>query len=210
MILGFMQKFPDGRPTNFREKIQSCVEPVVNHTLTYAKVFYLESIKPMVSERQLFFTEITESAYIGKEKIEEIVIPVTFKPKRHTIRQDKHNRWKTGRSIQMVYRGPKYSIADHFNKGIPELEECKAVQRITIRYRRPSWLQKDYGDAIPPFTLKVKNQFLYVYIDDKLIGHKTLKELAINDGFNSIEAFLRYFRKSINNWKLIFWDGSGY
>jgi hypothetical protein len=38
-----------------------------------------------------------------------------------------------------------------------------------------------------------------------LIGHKTLKQLAINDGFESIGDFLRYWKKSINDWKIISW-----
>lgn len=197
MILGFMQKFPDGSPTNFREKILSCVEPVTSVGLVYS----MPSEKSFVSDRQLALA-MEEVMLVAPKPIE---VKTTFKPKRHTIRHDKHNRWKAGRSIQMVYRGPKYSIADHFNKDISELDECKTVQRITLKYRRPSWLQKQYGDAIPPFTLKIKNQFLYVYIDDKLIGHKTLKELAINDGFNSIGEFLRYFKKSIHNWRILHW-----
>jgi hypothetical protein len=55
-------------------------------------------------------------------------------PKLHTMRLDPHNRWRAGMGIQMVYRGPKYSILDHFNKGIPELEECVSVQNIEIKW----------------------------------------------------------------------------
>jgi hypothetical protein len=206
MILGFYQKIK-GKPTNFREKILSCVNPV--EYISKVNVFSgVEDAKTVISKNQLVMPFTDKIMVYGI--INHVDVKKTFKPKRHTIREDKSNRWKQGRSIQMVYRGPKYSIADHFNKGIGELEECKATQSITIKWRRPSWLQKEYGDAIPPFTLKVKNQYLFVYIDNKLIGHQTLRHLAINDGFDSIQEFLHYFRKTIKDWKIIIWHGQSY
>jgi hypothetical protein len=204
MILGFYRNI-NGRPTYFKEKILSCKEPVtiINPVFLHMDLHPRNVANVKVSNHQVaMFIEVDKGSPSG---ILEVPLQITLKPKRLTIREDKSNRWKIGRKIQMVYRGPKYSIADHFNKGISELEECKTVQRITIKWRRPTWLQKDYGDAIPPFTLKVKNQFLYITIDGQLIGHKTLKQLAINDGFESIGDFLRYWKKSINDWKIISW-----
>jgi Ni/Co efflux regulator RcnB len=204
MILGFFQKI-NGRPTNFREKIRSCVTPIV-HVGRIELPSQLSAQKP-VSPRQLSIL-VDDVAVITEPRTVEVA--TTFKPKKHTIRHDKNHRWRVGMKIQMVYRGKHYSIADHFNKGISELEEVKSIQKITIKWRRPTYLAKQYGNALPPFTLRVKNQFLFVYIDDKLIGHKTLKELAINDGFESIAEFLQYFRKSIRNWRLINWTNHKY
>lgn len=196
MILGFYQKI-NGKPTNFREKILSCVSPVTAVGLVYAPV----TKKVMNGNPRQMAILIDEVGLVSQPKPFEV--KTTFKPKRHTIREDKSGRWRKGMKIQMVYRGKHYSIADHFNKDVPELSHCKDVQRITIHWRRPKFMEKKYGDNIPTFTLKVKNQYLYVTIDGKLIGHKTLKELAINDGFESIAEFLQYFRKTIKNWSLI-------
>lgn len=205
MILGFYQQI-NGRPTHFREKIKSCIEPIrYEHRV---ELFSRKEriVVPNPKQIDLAFLGVMVYGNFSREE----VITKTFKPKRHTIRQDKSNRWKAGRKIQMVYRGPKYSIADHFNKCIPELEECRLVQSITIKWRRPTWLQKQYGNAIPPFTVKIKNQYVFIYIDQKLIGHKTLRELAINDGFDSITDFLKYFKKSIIGWKILHWTACQY
>lgn len=80
----------------------------------------------------------------------------------------------------MVYRGPKYSILDHFNKGIPELEKCKSVQKVEIKWIKPE---------IPTGA--------EVIIDGRFLSYDEIDTLAINDGFNSIEDFFRWFR---NNW----------
>lgn len=204
MILGFYQKI-GRKPTNFREKILSCVEPVTSIGVIYQK----PPFKKVVNGNSRQLSLITQEVIVTPN-LKAIEVKTTFKPKRHTIREDKSRRWRKGMKIQMVYRGKHYSVADHFNKEVPELGVCQNVQRITIHWRRPKFLAKKYGEAIPAFTLKVKNQFLYVTIDGKLIGHKTLKELAINDGFESIGDFLQHFRKTIKNWSLIIWSGDGY
>lgn len=116
MILGFKQYFPwhtekGPAPSNFREKI-------------LAGAGYVMVGHPEVKQIPMKVNSYTE--HIG-----------SWKPKIHTMREDPHNRWRAGRSIQMVYRGPKYSILDHFNKGIPELEKCKSVQKVEIKWIKP-------------------------------------------------------------------------
>jgi len=115
----------------------------------------------------------------------------------HTMREDPHNRWKPGMSIQMVYRGPKYSILDHFNKGIPELEKCVSVQQIKIQ-----WIT---------FTVAEKS---FQAIDITIDGGKSLRSdqimiLAANDGFNSVEDFMRWFNKDWEG-KIIHWTDFRY
>lgn len=160
MILGFKQQFPwstkkNPAPTNFREKILAGVGMVNIHSKAPTSVGVLEDN----------FSLTGNSIY---------------KPKIHTMREDPHNRWRAGRSIQMVYRGPKYSILDHFNKGIPELEKCKSVQKVEIKWIKPE---------IPTGA--------EVIIDGRFLSYDEIDTLAINDGFNSIEDFFRWFR---NNW----------
>lgn len=159
MILGFKQYFPwhtekGPAPSNFREKI-------------LAGAGYVMVGHPEVKQIPMKVNSYTE--HIG-----------SWKPKIHTMREDPHNRWRAGRSIQMVYRGPKYSILDHFNKGIPELEKCKSVQKVEIKWIKPE---------IPTGA--------EVIIDGRFLSYDEIDTLAINDGFNSIEDFFRWFR---NNW----------
>lgn len=204
MILGFYKQIK-GVPTFFKEKILSCVSPQDRVELVVTSCFEVATSTAIHNQLELRCVMVQ-----SKNSMSYAEVKSTFKPKRHTIRADRKKRWKVGMSVQMVYRGKNYSIADHFNKGIAGLEECTSIQKITIKWRRPSWLQKDYGNAIPPFTIKVKNQYVFIYIDDKLIGHKTLRELAINDGFGSITEFLRYFRKSIIDWRIIHYTNTKY
>jgi len=117
-------------------------------------------------------------------------------PKIHTMRADPQNRWKAGMSIQMVYRGPKYSILDHFNEGIPELERLKGKQRCRIQY----------NDKVSPDLRPCG-----IYIDDKLVwdgfvgksfanscgsekDRKWIESFAKNDGFESSIDFFRWFK----------------
>jgi hypothetical protein len=116
-------------------------------------------------------------------------------PKLHTIREDKHNRWKAGMSIQMVYRGPKYSILDHFNKGIPELEKCVSVQKIDIKWESFIGLQK------PALNIQIDN--------GRSLTTSEITQLAINDGFKDIEQFCRWFNKDFSG-NLIHWTDLKY
>jgi hypothetical protein len=172
-----------------------------------------------------FYQHINKAPTFFKEKIlscagipcdsliaDGSVVKKLYRPKKHTIREDKPDRWRSGLSIQMVYRGDKYKIIDRINDGVDSLCVVKHTQRITIRWRRPKWMLKEYGriEDFPPFTLSPGNQYLFVYIDDRLIGAKALRDIAINDGFDGITSFLKYFRKSIKNWKLIHWTDLKY
>lgn len=133
-------------------------------------------------------------------------------PKLHTMRLDPHDRWRAGMSIQMVYRGPKYSIIDHFNKGIPELETCVSVQRIKFEwysyhskdlpsfFGRTKSLTPNPGDFITSRTLKIS-------IDGKEFGDHLL--LARNDGFDSLDDFYKWFNKDWSG-KIMHWSSLKY
>lgn len=172
-----MQKFkwkgPDKQfePTHFREKILAGVGSVWIKGSSWSKPTFGG---PDWAPNKIYHEEIAK-----------------YKPKLHTIREDKHNRWKPGMSIQMVYRGPKYSIIDHFNKGIPELEKCVSVQKIEIKW-------------IP---LSGKHIAMSVKIDGK--QYTDLDRLAANDGFNSFEDFAKWFKKPFTG-KIIHWTDLKY
>jgi len=111
-------------------------------------------------------------------------------PKIHTMRADPTNRWKAGRKIEMVYRGAGYKILDHFNKGIPELEKCVSVQKIKI-------LVTPYGGAL-----------MYdISIDDgPMLTRAQASVLAVNDGFDSLHDFERWFKKDFTGKIIHFTD----
>ena len=211
MLLGFMQKFPwkgedkQPVPTNFREKI-------------LAGAGYLMS-------SQILAEEI-------KEKIGVVTHPGSvYAPKLHTFREDPYNRWKPGMSIQMVYRGPKYSILDHFNKEIPELEKCVSVQKIEIKW------SKDSNPSLKLLskTLGLESQNLVVLVDGRLVLEASISDgyaamtgnynnpgagivvnsqissdlIIRNDGFTDIFQFIRWFKKDWKG-KVIHWTDLRY
>lgn len=169
MILGFKEFFDIKKkePTYFREKILSCTG--TTSTVVVSSNFNVRTFE-------------TTNLRLN-----------TLKPKIHTIRKDKNGRWKPGMSIQMVYRGAGYKIKDEFNKGIPELQTCKAVQKIEIVY----------GDSLGPFHPVI------VAIDKRILNESERLQLAINDGFLSLEDFFDWFDKDFTG-KIIHWTNFHY
>src|SRR3990167_8335054 len=94
----------------------------------------------------------------------------------HTIRQDKTNRWIPGRAMHMA-PGVRTKNYKQFLYA-----ECLGTQRITI-------------DPDSLFT---------VHVNDKLLVYSELKTLALNDGFNSIDAFFAWFNQPFVG-KIIHW-----
>lgn len=112
------------------------------------------------------------------------------KPKIHTIRTDKKERWKSGNLIHFVInnRTPnRYQFA-------PVLK-CVSTQKIKIYY----WYN--------PKTEKFDDPD--VYIDDKLLNFPQVEELAINDGFESTKDFFAYFNTGFSG-KIIHWTNKKY
>ena len=172
MIVGFSTKFPkgsgslSGKPTLFVEKIwesilKSGVEIKVSDFLEYGRRFLPVNYK------------------VG-----------TNKPKPHTIRIDKHNRWKVGMKI-------------HFNIGVrtknmfrfAPILTVKSIQKIEIKYHY------NLGDGI--------QSGISVKIDGKVMGGKKITALAINDGFDSVREFFEWFKEDFEG-KIIHWTDLKY
>ncbi|MFH0865770.1 MAG: hypothetical protein V1904_06220, partial [Bacteroidota bacterium] len=104
--------------------------------------------------------------------------------KKHTIREDKYNRWKKGRKIQFWRGNPRNIKANpyQFGEGI-----CSNVASIAI------------------FPDKNKIQISYDN-NDLLILKKeqSLNDLAVNDGFESWGEMKKWFNKNFIG-KIIFW-----
>lgn len=106
-----------------------------------------------------------------------------YTPKLHTIREDGHDRWHQFRKIQSCY-GVRTKQFEKFAE-MP----CTGVQSIRIVY--------------------IMDHFQDLYVDGKKLTHLKIQDLAINDGFDSIEDFLIWFNKDFTG-KIIHWTDKRY
>ena len=122
--------------------------------------------------------------YIKKFGTKWDFLRVAFKnEKKHTIREDKHDRWHAGRLIHpVVFNRSKNQF--QFAPAFP----CVSTQKIRIWHH-------DGG--------------LEIFIDDHYLNEKQFESLAKNDGFNSIEDFENWFEKDFTG-KIIHWTSLKY
>ena len=119
--------------------------------------------------------------------------PIKKGIKKHTIREDKHNRWKAGIIIHMA-TGVRTKLYNCFKK-----TTCTGTQRIEI-----SW--------ITMYTVRNAT----IYVDDRVVGKYTngyasglCKMIAKNDGFESVEDFFKWFSSDFKG-KIIHWTDLRY
>lgn len=201
MILGFYEYFDKKKtqPTWFREKIllgggQMVILP--EHHIVHDK------------NKPGYISHISK-------------VPVDINAKLHTLRLDPYDRWRAGMSIQMVYRGPKYSIKDHFNKGIPELEKCKSTQNVEIKWYKD---KSEIGEIATMIGIKHKD--VKVSFDGKECIHVAFSDGGLscagvgydrlvhgnfsqNDGFHDVYGFFKWFNKDFSG-KIIHWSDLRY
>lgn len=198
MTLGFMQNFPwgndwynvDGTPRQGKlYNDGKCFTDLNGQNYNNYPVTKLKGAPTYFREKILLGAGYGVIRLLeGKDKIvkpssiqlQAIAKIGNINPKLHTLRADPHDRWKAGRKIEMVYRGAGYKILSHFNKGIPELEKCVSTQKVEIKY----------GDK------KVYGFYgVIVAIDGRILNEDERRVLAINDGFDSLDHFYRWFNK---------------
>ncbi len=115
--------------------------------------------------------------------------------KRHTIREDKTNRWTKGKKIHFAtgVRTKQYRQFDE--------KECISTQTIKIYH---------FSDSV---AIEIDNCFfghvLHHGIDNIYEYHHCILKLAINDGFDTIEEFLKFFPKDFKG-KIIHWTNLKY
>ena len=112
MILPFSNKFSDGAPTFFAEKIIS--SNIIKNESDFIN-FYMK--KPDYYGKLIFIDTIG----INKKQ---------YNPKLHTIRTDEKNRWKHGNKIHAVY----HNRSKKQFQFIPTFK-CTGVQKIEIYYK---------------------------------------------------------------------------
>jgi len=183
MTLGFSQQI-NGKPNYFIDKIWcGLLEQGICGIFTYSE---------FVNNHKKKFGSYWESV---KRPAPDL------KPKLHTIRDDPHNRWKPGVNIHMVVNNRS---KNRFQ--FAPVIKCTSTQDIEIKWfesKKPieSWM----GAVHNP------KEYLYalIKINGKQVGHTRMREIAINDGFNSIEDFFAYFNKDFKG-KIIHWTDLQY
>lgn len=108
-----------------------------------------------------------------------------YTPKKHTIRHGK--RWKAGMKLHLA-TGVRTKDYFQFNENIKGLEVCKSVQDIKITH---------YGDA------------MFVTVDGKHMPAEKVEQLALNDGFENVNDFVKWFNSDFEG-QIIHWTDLRY
>jgi hypothetical protein len=200
MILGFHEHFDAKKtqPTWFREKI------------------LLGAGRTIIRPTHHFVHNKKKPGYISHAS--DVYHDVN--PKLHTFRIDSNDRWKPGMSIQMVYRGPKYSVKDHFNKYIPEFQSCISTQKVEIKWttNKEFFNRKEVSVFVDRYLLleaAFSNSAIgathhYRHLDGVVAkANASIDLIAVNDGFNGLFDFFKYFNKDFTG-KIIHWTDLRY
>ncbi|WP_262246974.1 hypothetical protein [Parapedobacter soli] len=136
-------------------------------------------------------------------------IPVdTVKPKLHTIRHDPHDRWKPGMKIHPVIN----NRTKNYFQFAPEFL-CVSTQQVDII---DSAYTKDYAGISIEYSHRHKDGGVEEYVkhwevvvDGVSLKSTQIEELAVNDGFDSVEQFFTWFNAPMR-YKLIHWTSMRY
>lgn len=170
MILPFSRQL-NGKPTYFVEKILRGL--IANNLISTQDFSYYMSPMPLVRYPKAY-------GFIFDRTIDH-------KPKIHTIREDKNNRWKRGVLIDFFINCRQPNMF-RFAPTIAVL----SVQDFEITWSR---VNNSEGYAIK--------------IDKKYLDANQIYELAHNDGFDTVDDFFEYFNENFQG-KIIHWTDKRY
>ena len=185
MILPFSTQI-NKKPSYFPEKIITGLEQ--NDLITFDETEHLFKTKVFVNHPK---------GELKGECVHMIKFDTTInhKPKIHTIREDKKNRWKVGTKIDFFINARQKNMF-RFAPVLPVV----STQKIEIQYELSFYRKKT----------KI------IYIDDKLFYHEIehnnefkMLDFAQNDGFDTMEDFFDYFNKDYKG-KIIHWTNFKY
>lgn len=120
---------------------------------------------------------------------EQFKSKIIAKIKIHSIREDKHDRWRPGMSIQHWLYSPR-NVSKHPHQF------------------GTSWVLGKQGIEIYWEENEDKKQ-AFVYIDGEPIDDQTMERLAINDGFENVDAFFEWFHENFYG-SIIHWTDFKY
>jgi hypothetical protein len=158
---------------------------------TSPKAFHTMSMMDAMYEN----IEATPASKTGRYKPEFCIDEL--RPKLHTIRKDEKNRWKVGKIIHFTLFN---RTKDHWNFFTTK---CTGVQRVFM--------------VIYPLSgeLNDKNLIYLLQVEDNLLSDLEMEELATNEGFDNVDAFIEWFRplltpSEVAEFKLIHWTDTRY
>lgn len=184
MTLNFMQRFPDGTPTNFVTKITYGLSVHEERCTTCAicDCFRNYSRDKKVEK----FLSDNYPNYFFNDTVWKDWDKCGHPPKLHTIRSG--DRWKEGTSIHFKIWAGKPYIDKTFN--FAPILPCISVQEIQI--------DRTYFKGAK-----------IVIIDGRILEKKEIKKLAINDGLDGIDGFFKWFDKDFKG-QIIHWTDLKY
>ncbi len=184
MILPFSTQIK-GEPTFFPEKIISALLKIYEET-GYRKLEEIFNFIYDFGEKQGYNSDSIVLHCIENSK-----------PKFHTIREDKNERWKPGVMIDFFINARQKNMF-RFAPRIPVF----SVQKIEIKY---SLFNIDNEKKLLP-AVWIDDELFYDYM---AIYQLQMEHLAINDGFESLDDFFAYFDKDFKG-KIIHWTDLKY
>ena len=116
---------------------------------------------------------------------QQFISPITEGTKIHTIREDKHNRWKPGQIIH----GATGVRTKNYNQFFEDV--CQSVQTIEIKWK------DDYLNNVK------------VIIDGRELNLDEKVKIAKNDGFKNLFDFFLWFDENFKG-KIIHWTNFKY
>ena len=117
---------------------------------------------------------------------------ITAGTKKHTLREDVHNRWHAGMVMHMA-TGVRTKNYNCF-----KLDTCKGTQKIRIWHR-----------SLLVTIVFINGRCFGQYRKEEKFPNKNLVSLAQNDGFETIDAFFEWFSKDFTG-KIIHWTDLRY
>ena len=155
--------------------------------------YFAEKINKCIVETRKDFGQAIAN-YIAYDLIRiehEMLQPTSFfneiKSKKHTFREDEKDRWRKGRLIHPYY----FNRTKQAFQCAP-IMKCTGIQHVSIIYFKGSPL------------VMIHNENDSYTVDDSLVD-----QMAINDGFNSVDDFFKWFNKDFHG-KIIHWTDIRY
>lgn len=124
----------------------------------------------------------------------QFVTPILNGTKIHTIREDKHNRWKPG-MIMHHATGVRTKNYNCFYRP-------KLISKQKLKIEWFNFMVYVFIDN----KKRVAFSIVYDWSDDGKNGYNFLETLAKNDGFSSVEDFLEWFRSGFDGYILHWTD----
>lgn len=142
--------------------------------------FFMEKIYESLLQKGVLINAM-EFAYLGRKALPEDYKVGTHAPKLHTIREDSKKRWHAGMTIHPTINNrtkERFQFAPVFS--VQSIQKIRISQMLTTTSK--------YGTVVNCKAFRVD-------IDNRVLDKIEVEQLAMNDGFDSVEQFFNWFRE---------------